>query len=170
MDNAQLMLAFIIVAAVAIVIQAAILIAMYLAVRQTTSRMEALANEVKTKVLPTTELAHSMMTEWRPKVDVALSNVSQMTTTVKGQVERLDATLNDVVDRTRLQVIRADELLNRTMDRVEETTDMVHKTVISPVRQFSGLVNGVTTGLEFLLGTKKRRRNGVSVPQDEMFI
>ena len=170
MDNAQLTLAFIIVAAVAIVIQACILIAMYLAVRQTTSRMEALANEVKTKVLPTTELAHSMMTEWRPKVDIALSNVTQMTTTVKGQVERIDATLNDVVDRTRLQVIRADELLNRTLDRVEETTDMVHKTVISPVRQFSGLINGVTTGLEFLLGNKKRRRNGVSVPQDEMFI
>jgi len=116
MDNAQLMLAFIIVAAVAIVIQAGILIAMYLAVRQTTSRMEALANEVKTKVLPTTELAHSMMTEWRPKVDVALSNVSHMTTTVKGQVERLDATLNDVVDRTRLQVIRADDLVRAMVD------------------------------------------------------
>jgi len=44
------------------------------------------------------------------------------------------------VDRTRLQVIRADELLNRTMDRIEETTDVVHRTVVSPVRQLSGLV------------------------------
>jgi hypothetical protein len=170
MDNAQLMLAFVIIAAVAIVIQACILIAMYLAVRQSTARMEALATEVKTKVLPTAELAHSMLTELRPKVELAISNVSQVTTTVRGQVDRLDATLNDVVDRTRLQVIRADELLNRTMDRVEETTEMVHKTVISPVRQFSGLVNGVTAGLDFLLGSKKKRRNGVSVPQDEMFI
>ncbi|MBZ5722253.1 MAG: hypothetical protein LAO03_17925 [Acidobacteriia bacterium] len=170
MDNAQLMLAFVIIAAVAIVIQACILIAMYLAVRQSTAKMEALATEIKTKVLPTTELAHSMLTDLRPKIELAISNVSQVTSTVRGQVERLDATLNDVVDRTRLQVIRADELLNRTMDRVEETTEMVHKTVISPVRQFSGLVNGVTAGLEFLLGGKKRRRDGVSVPQDEMFI
>ena len=51
--------------------------------------------------------------------------------------------MNDVIDRARLQVIRADELLNRTMDRVEETTDMVHRTVVSPVRQLSGLMPSV---------------------------
>ena len=54
------------------------------------------------------------------------------------EIERLDATVNDIVDRTRLQVIRADELVNRTMDRVEETTEMVHRTVVSPIRQLSG--------------------------------
>ncbi len=73
---------------------------------------------------------------------------------VRGQVERLDATVTDIVDRTRLQVIRADELLNRTMDRIEETSDAVHRTVISPVRQLSGVIQGLTAGLEFLLGGK----------------
>jgi hypothetical protein len=85
-------------------------------------------------------------------------------------MERLDATISDAIDRTRLQVIRADELLNRTLDRVESTTDLVHKTVVSPVRQLSGLVQGITSGVEFLIGSKRRQRNGVPVPQDEMFI
>ena len=62
-----------------------------------------------------------------------------------------------------------DELLNRTLDRVESATDLVHKTVLSPVRQLSGLVQGITSGLEFLIGSR-RKRNGVPVPQDEMFI
>ena len=39
----------------------------------------------------------------------------------------------------RLQVIRADELLTRTLDRVERTSDMVHTTVVSPIRQVSGI-------------------------------
>ena len=89
---------------------------------------------------------------------------------VRSQMERLDATVSDVIDRARLQIIRSDELLTRTIDRVEETTDMVHKTVVSPVKQLSGLMQGVTAGLDFLLGAKRRRRNGVGVPQDEMFI
>jgi len=89
---------------------------------------------------------------------------------VREQMERLDATVSDAIDRTRLQVIRADELLNRTLDRVESTTDLVHKTVLSPVRQLSGLVQGITSGLEFLIGGKRRQRNGIPVPQDEMFI
>ncbi|MFZ0761520.1 MAG: hypothetical protein WAM69_16350, partial [Candidatus Sulfotelmatobacter sp.] len=86
-----------------------------------------------------------------------------------------DATVNDVVDRARLQIIRTDELLTRTLDRVEETSDMVHKTVVSPVRQFSGLIQGLTAGFEFLLGNQRRRNGGNRearrpVPQDEMFI
>jgi len=94
---------------------------------------------------------------------------------VRTQVERMDATVSDVVDRARLQVIRADELLSRTLDRVEETSDIVHNTVVSPVRQFAGLIQGVTAGIEFLLGNRGRRNGGSRearrpVPQDEMFI
>jgi hypothetical protein len=152
------------------VIQAGILVALFVAVKKSTSRMEALATEVKTKVMPTVDTAQSMLVEWRPKIDNIASNVSETTTVVRGQVERLDATVTDIVDRTRLQVIRADELLNRTMDRIEETSDVVHRTVVSPVRQLSGIIQGLTAGLEFLLGGERRRRHDVSVPQDEMFI
>jgi hypothetical protein len=54
---------------------------------------------------------------------------------------------------------------------VEETSDMVHKTVISPIRQLSGLMTGLSAGLEYFLGRKRRRSgDGVGVPQDELFI
>lgn len=162
---------FVGVTSAAVVIQAGILVGLYVAVRKSTSRMEALATEVKTKVMPTVDTAQSMLVEWRPKMDTIANNVSETSTVVRGQIERLDATVTDIVDRTRLQVIRADELLNRTMDRIEETTDVVHRTVVSPIRQLSGLVQGLTAGLEFLLGgSRPRRGRDVSVPQDEMFI
>lgn len=153
----------------AVVIQACILIAMYLAVRKSTERMEALATEVKTKVLPAAETAQSMLQELRPKIEIVVNNMSETTTVVRAQLQRLDATVQDVMDRTRLQVIRADELVSRTLDRVEETTEMVHKTVVSPVRQFSGLIHGVTAGVEFFFNGRRRHRRE-TVPQDEMFI
>jgi hypothetical protein len=161
---------FVGVTAVAVVIQAGILVALYVAVRQTTSRMETLATEVKDKVLPTADTAQSIMLDLRPKIDNIANNVSETSTVVRGQLERIDATVTDVVVRTRLQVIRADELLNRTMDRIEETTDVVHRTVVSPVRQLSGLIQGLTAGVEFLFGGKRASRRDVTVPQDEMFI
>ncbi|HUJ94339.1 MAG TPA: hypothetical protein VLW84_03665 [Terriglobales bacterium] len=161
---------FVGVTAAAVVLQACILVAMYLAVRQSSARVEALATEVKTKVLPAADTAQAMLTELRPKVESILNNASETTAIVRDQMQRLDATLNDVVDRTRLQVIRADELLTRTMDRVEETTEMVHKTVVSPVRQLSGLMQGLSVGVEALLGAKRRRRESTGVQRDEMFI
>jgi|SRR5271154_467242 len=166
---------FIALTGAAVLLQAGILTALYLGVRKTSARMEALAEEVKTKAVPALETAQAMLTELRPRLQVVADNLMETTIAVRSQVERMDATVTDVVDRARLQVIRADDLLTRTLDRVEETSDMVHKTVVSPVRQFAGLIQGVTAGIEFLLGGRGRR-NGDSrearrpVPQDEMFI
>ncbi len=169
MENSNLLILFIALTAVAVVIQAGMLIGMYLAMRKSTARLEALADEVKTKVLPTAELTHSMLSELRPEIQSIVGNVNDASSLVRAQMQRVDAVLNDLLDRTRLQVIRADELLTRTIDRVENTTEIVHKTVVSPVRQISGIVQGVTTGLEFLMGGK-RRRDASGVQQDEMFI
>ena len=170
MDD-NLLRIFIVLTAFAVVVQAGILVALYVAVRKSTTRMEAIATEVTTKALPTLETAHSMLVELRPKIETLAENAAESTSILRVQLGRLDATLSDVLDRARLQVIRADELLNRTMDKVQETTEVVHKTVVSPLRHVSGFVNAISTGVEVLLGQKRRQpRNGMGVPQDEMFI
>jgi methyl-accepting chemotaxis protein len=166
---------FIALTAAAVILQAGILVALYLSVRKSSARMEALADELKTKALPTLETTQAVLTELRPKLQVIADNLVETTTSVRSQVARMDATVSDAADRARLQIIRADELVSRTLDRVEETSDMVAKTVVSPVKQFSGLIQGVTAGIEFLL-SGLGRKNGNSrgarrpVPQDEMFI
>jgi len=166
---------FIALTALAALLQAGVLVALYLGVRKSSAHIEALTAEFKTKALPALETAQATLAELRPKLTVIADNLTETTHSVRAQVERMDATVNDAVDRARLQIIRADELLTRTLDRVEETSDMVHKTVISPVRQLSGVLQGITVGLEFLLGSRARRNGGSRearqpVPQDEMFI
>jgi hypothetical protein len=169
--NDNLLITFIAVTAFAVLLQAGILVALYLAVRKSTDKMEALATEVKSKALPTMETVQSLLVEMRPKIDVMTTNFSESSTLVRNQLGRIDAALTDALDRTRLQVIRADELLNRTMDKVEETSEIVHKTVISPLRQVNGLMAAISTGVEVFLGQKRRHpKNGAGVPQDEMFI
>jgi outer membrane murein-binding lipoprotein Lpp len=162
---------FVAVTAGAVVLQAGILVGLYLAVRKSTAKMEALATEVTTKTLPTVETVQSLLVELRPRIEVISVNAAESSNLVRNQLARIDATLTDALDRTRLQVIRADELLNRTMDRVEETSEVVHKTVISPLRQVSGFMSAISTGVEVFLGQKRsHRKNGAGVPQDEMFI
>jgi hypothetical protein len=170
MDDTLLRI-FIAVTTFAVVVQAGILVGLYLTVRKSTERMEALATEVKSRVLPTVETVQSLLVELRPKIDVISVNVAESSNLIRNQIGRLDATLTDALDRTRLQVIRADELLNRTMDRVEETSEVVHKTVLSPLRQVNGLMAAISTGVDVFLGQKRRHpKNGAGVPQDEMFI
>jgi len=170
MDD-NLLRIFIAVTSIAVLVQAGILVALYFSVRKSSAKMEALATEVTSKTLPTVETLQSMLVELRPRLDVISVNLSESSNLMRNQLGRIDATLTDALDRTRLQVIRADELLNRTMDKVEETSEVVHKTVISPLRQVNGLMAAISTGVEVFLGHKRRHpKNGAGVPQDEMFI
>jgi len=172
MDN--LTPVFIALTGLAVLLQAIVLVMIYVGIRKSGARMEALATEVKTKLLPTVERAEVILSDVRPKLQVIADNIQETTILLRDQVQRADATVKDAMDRGRLQIIRADELLTRTLDRVEQTSDMVHSTVISPVRRLSGLVQGLTVGLEFLFGGRGRRNGGSRerrpVPQDEMFI
>jgi hypothetical protein len=169
--NDNLLTFFIAVTAIAVVIQMGILVGLFIAMRKSTAKMEALATEVTTKTLPTVETLQAMLVELRPRIEVISVNFEESSNMVRNQLARVDATLTDVLDRTRLQVIRADELLNRTMDKVEETSEAVQKTVISPLRQVTGLMTAISTGVEVFFGQKRRQpKNGSGVPQDEMFI
>lgn len=173
---------FIAVTAAAVVLQMVILLAMYLAMRKLGSRMEALADKVEnttsvvqSRVLPLVDNAKAMQQQVkdfiensRPKIQTIVDNVTSMSGTARTTLERFDVTANDAIDRVRLQVIRGDELLTRTMDRVEETSDKVQHSVMSPVRQVSGLMQAISTGVGAYFNQQKRRRNGGQ--SDEMFI
>jgi len=173
---------FIAVTAAAVVLQMLILFAMFLVMRGLRGRMEQLADKVEdttstvqTRVLPLLDSATSMQQQVkefldtsRPRIETLVENLSAMSTTARGSVERVDATVNDAVDRVRLQVIRGDEMLTRTMDRIEETSEKVQHTVMSPVRQVSGIVQAISAGVGTYFQGQRRRRNGT--PSDEMFI
>lgn len=173
--NDTLLMIFIGVSSLAIIIQAAILAAMYATTKKTSEQVEKLATEVRSKALPAIESVQTFIVENKPKMDEIIDNLAASTTTARSQLVRIDATLNDVLDRTRLQVIRADELATSTMDKIEETTEVVQSTIITPVRRISAVMNGLSAGLGLLVAGRRAKKNGASGPKppgadDDMFI
>ena len=170
------------ITAAAVVLQMLFLAAMYFSIRKLVSQLETAKSQAEGHLLPLLEGAKPIMDDVKemekrvkalleisgPKVNLVLDNVAHATTAARTNIERVDATVNDVLDRVRLQVIRADEMASRAMDRVEETTEKVQHTVLSPVRQVSGLMSGITAGMNAYFSGQKRPRNGG--PNEEMFI
>lgn len=153
------------------IVQAVVLIGMFMTVRKSTAKMEALAEELQKRTLPVVDAANAMLQTVRPQVEGIVTNLAETSTILKDQVTRIDETVTDVIDRTRLQVVRADELVSRTMDKVETTTDFVQHTVISPVRQIAGVLQALNIGVNVLFGRRRQSAgNGHGVPRDEMFI
>lgn len=202
-----LLIVFIAVTSLAVVIQMGILIALYAAVKKSTGRVEAIAEQVQTKALPTLELAQStlqeyrpkiagilaessamlqeyrpkigamltetnaMLQDYRPKIDTILANASSTSTKVKDEVARVDVkAIGEIVERARIQVIRIDELLTRTIDRVEGVTEKVNQSVSVPVRQASGVVQGLSVALNMLFRKSRKPDENARKHKDEMFI
>ncbi len=191
MSNMDILLAvFIIATAVAVIIQACILIALFVTVRKSTKRMEALAEQMQTRALPLMETAQSIVTEYRPKVtaildttqsavaeyrpqlDTIVNNATEISTIARKEVESLQQPVAEVVERVRMQVARVDEMVNRTLTRVEDASETVAQTVSKPAKQASGVVQAVTVGIATFLGRSNyaRAKKPTGTPKDEMFI
>ncbi len=160
---------FIYATAGAVILQMFILLSLTISLHKTSAKVEVLAREVHGRILPILSSAESILNDSRGKIGIVMANLVATTGTLKTQMDRLDATVNDIVDRTRLQVIRADDIVTRTLDRVEETSELVEHTVVSPVRQISGIMQGLSVGISAFFGQNRRRRRRANprVTQDE---
>jgi hypothetical protein len=158
----NLLIVFIVVTALAVVLQTGVLLALYLAVRKTSARMQTLGEQMESRILPAMELAQdlrNMLQAYRPKLDTLAGNLADSSDAIKRQIVQLDAGLTDLLERGRLQVARADEVLARTLTRVDDTAELVHRTVIAPIRQVGGVLQGVSAGVVAFF-----HRNRANVP------
>jgi hypothetical protein len=173
MPNLQvLLIIFIAVTAIAVLIQACVLIGMAVAMKKTTARMEALAKQLETRALPLMDTTQSMLAEYRPKLDLLISNVTETTTTVKRDLDRVQPALEDLAMRAHLQALRVDDLMTTTLDRVSGASDAVSQSVTRPLRQATGVIFAVATGIATLFGRGNyaRARKPSATPKDDWFI
>ncbi len=170
--NDTLLMIFIGVSSLAIVLQAGMMIAMYATTKKTSARLEALADEVRTKALPAVESVHTLIVDNKGRVEEILANLSDASGTARSQLLRVDATIGDIVDRARLQVMRVDELTTSTLDKVEETAAILQHSVVGPVRRINGVISGLSAGLGIFVGARRVRKNvsGSAAGQEDMFI
>src|ERR1035437_8197540 len=156
--------------ALAIVIQTALLIALFVSSRKASERLQSLSKEMEENLLPMIRDAKILLADATPKVREILENLAVLSATARQDAERISSTANEITDRVREKMVRADELVTRTLNRVEETTENVQHAIRSPVRQISGVMTGVAAGLAEFLSSRKLQRQKNTTPRDEMFI
>jgi methyl-accepting chemotaxis protein len=167
------MLVFVIVAAVAIVLQTGILFAFYKLTRETTARMENIVGRMEQQTTPVLVTAHAILEDAQPKLAEITSNLAESSATVRAHVAQMADATGEIVERARTQAARLDEVVSSTMEKIEITTDFVQHSVIGPVRRIHAIVQAVSAGLGFLKAARARRKaaeNHDSGVDEEMFI
>ncbi|MGH9343509.1 MAG: hypothetical protein ACRD19_07100 [Terriglobia bacterium] len=173
MDHPTLIAAFVVIAAVAIVIQMLIFLGLYLMARRIYKQACLFSEMVRPSVdvvIRAFRDIEEIVTVSKESIKVVAGNASEVSQIVRERAASLDAALGDIVGKTRSQAERIDLLISSLVDQVETTAGVVQRTVLGPIQQMTALAKGFQASLDFFL-TRRRPPNVREATQDEeMFI
>jgi hypothetical protein len=168
---------FVVVTALAVVLQAIVLIALFLTLRRTAAQVEKTVSDLDLRLTPLITRVQILVEDVSPRITGIVSDASEITRMARGEAQKVDRILSEALERLRMQLIHVDHILTGAMEAVEEAGSRLRQTVWGPVMRATAIVRGVQAGVEFIRSARQKRGTRVdpveSAPeqQDEgMFI
>jgi len=163
MENVAI--AAIIVAAVAIVLQAVFLFSL----SRSAKAMAAQVTGFVEKAEPVLADARQTLEQNRRLMAEVAGKANQVLDCAQTQLLRIDGVLSDATSRAKAQMDRLEMVLDDSIGRVHETVTVLHDGILRPLREVNGIVAGLRAGIGYLLGNR-RPSVAQATHDDEMFI
>ncbi len=163
---------FSIVAAVALVVQVAILIGLFLQLKRTTESINRMINDLHNRVGPILTRTQILLEDTQPKLSNLVEDASQVVYLARAQAQKMDRVFTEASDRLRGQLVRADRIITGTLEAVEDAGTQVRRSFLRPVQKASAVVQGIKIGLDFLRSRRSQKEplHETMEQEDELFI
>lgn len=162
--------AFVIIAAVAIVIQTAILGITFAQIQKSVQQLTKIATDLNTRVDPILTRVTRIVDDSEDRIASIMGDAAEITRLARTQAQKVDRVFTDSVERLRIQVIRADHILTGALEVIEDTGSKFRKTLWGPVQQASAILRGLKVGLDYLRGERPRSTGEKETQDEELFI
>jgi argininosuccinate lyase len=177
-DNQTIQLVIIGVAALAVVMQAVVLIAILIAMKKAATAMHRDIQELRASVTPmildsrdfiertvprvedfisnVAPKIEDFITNTAPKVEATASDVAEIVHTLRVKTAEAELTVTEILARAQHQTSRVDGMVTTALDSVERVGGFLDKTVSKPVKQISALVAAGRAVVQSLNATSSR--------------
>ena len=163
----------VVIVAVAIVFQAAMLTAMFFQMRKTVERVDKLTTDLHSRVGPILSRVQILLDDTQPKITEMVADAAHVVYLARGQAQKLDRVVSEASDRLRGQLVAADRILTGALETVEEAGSQFKRGIWKPVQRVSAVVSGIKVGLDFLRSRRAPGRRSSDDPvehEEELFI
>ena len=163
---------FILIAAIAIVIQMAILLGMFLQLKTSMREFTRIANDLQARVDPILTRTNRILEDSEGRLSSVMGDAAEITRLARGQAQKMDRIFTETIERLRIQVIRADQILTGALEVVDEAGTKFRNTLWGPIRQASAVMKGIKVGLDILRSQQERRpaSEAAAEEDEELFI
>jgi hypothetical protein len=154
---------FVMVTAVAVVIQMIILAALFFQLRRLMEEMNRVFNDLNARLGPILTRVQILLEETQPRISNLVADASHIVYLARTQAQKVDRVFTDAADRLRAQLVHADRILTGALEAVEEAGSQFRRNVWGPFHKASALIQGIKVGLDFF---RSRRRSPSPAPDD----
>jgi hypothetical protein len=159
MDNETILLAFVAVTALAVLLQAIILLAIFVTVRKAARAVREEAEDLRSSLMPIIYNSRDLYSLIAPKIEATVEDLSEIAHGLRVQTEAFQSTAVEVLDRVHRQTSRLDIMFSSVLDAVDRAGGFVAEAVSRPVRQISGMVASIKAIVESLRGAESATRS-----------
>lgn len=159
------LLAYTGVVAFAILIEAIAVIILAFAAAKLMKQVTELTHEAKGKIYPILEsvrditekgqeialVARNVVADSEPKIKRVTTNIAETTDVYRAKLAQVDTLITDTANKAHKQTARVDDLISSTLAKTENIATSVQNAVLAPIRQASGIFEGIKAGVESLL-------------------
>jgi uncharacterized protein YoxC len=163
---------FVIVAAVAIVLQVVILSLLFFELRRAIKSVDNFVGDLRQRLTPILARTELLLAEAEPKIVELISDAAHVVYLARGQAQKVDRVFTEAADRLRGQLVRVDHILTGALEAVEDAGSRFQRNLWRPVQKVSALVEGVRVGLDLLRSRRSRRSSSDErvEREEELFI
>ena len=158
------MTVFVCISAIALLIQAGMLIGIYKATRGMQDNVQRLLPKIEGLI----DTSRQTVEDSRKQILDITSKTSDILETARKQLERVDSVLEDATARAHIQLEHAELVLDDAMERAHDTVALVHTGIMKPLREIQGVAAGIRTVIQFLMRSRPNPTHATS--DEEMFI
>src|SRR5580692_9882831 len=135
--------AFIIIAAIAIVVQMAVLVAMFVQLKMSMQEFTRIANDLQGRVDPILLRVNRILEDSEGRISSVMGDTAEITRLARRQAQKVDRVFTEALERLRLQVIRPAQLLTGELHVVHAEGPKFRNILWGPIRQASAVLKGI---------------------------
>jgi F0F1-type ATP synthase membrane subunit b/b' len=159
------MAAFVVIAAIALCIQAGMLAGIY----RTTKALQDSINPLLPKVESLVTKADATVEQSGKQITEITTRANDILDSTKRQLAIVEEVVGDAAARAKVQMERVELVIDDTLSRAHETVAVVHDGIMRPLREVSGIAAGVRAALG-ALARGNRATVDRATSDEEMFI
>jgi hypothetical protein len=169
-SNHTVLIIFVAFTGAAVLLQACVLLAIFISLRKTAKAVLEATSDLKATVIPMAHSTRELVERITPQIITVTGGLSELTETLRKETAGVSFSVAEIMGRVSRQTQRLDAMLTAGLNSVERAGGVLESAVAMPVRQVNGIFAALKAMIETYRSETPSRKPPYPDPDQDKFI